>query len=82
MKKHTLYRILGILLILLPFFGLYQYMKDILYVAFGVTLLVTAVNRSGARTQSAPKKKETERVSPVVTTAPPVRRDMGINQPM
>lgn len=82
MKKHTLYRLIGILLILLPFFGLYQYMKDILYVVFGIALLVTAVNRSVTRTPSAHKKKETERVSPVVTTVPPTRRDIGINQPM
>lgn len=42
MKNKRLFRYLGAALVLLPFIGIYQYMKDIIYIAAGVFLLLKA----------------------------------------
>lgn len=41
MKRTTLYRFLAILIIITPFLGLYDYLKDTLFIIFGLTLLVS-----------------------------------------
>lgn len=44
MKKQRLLRYCGILLILLPFLGLYEYMKNFMYVVMGIVLLINSRN--------------------------------------
>jgi len=39
MKKHTIYRVLGLLCILIPFFGFFEYLKDFLYISIGLFLI-------------------------------------------
>ena len=46
MKKQRSFRYLGITLVLLPFLGIYDYMKTIIYIVIGITLIVNSRNLS------------------------------------
>lgn len=56
MKKQKMLRYLGILLIILPFLGLYQYMKTTIYIVVGIVLIMQSQNKSE-------KKSSQERAS-------------------
>ncbi len=46
MKSKQLYFYLGILLIIIPFLGLYQYLKNTIYIVIGVTLILNSRSRN------------------------------------
>jgi hypothetical protein len=46
MKKQRLFRYLGIILIILPFLGLYQYMKTTICIVVGIVLILHSRNKS------------------------------------
>jgi NADH:ubiquinone oxidoreductase subunit K len=55
MQKQKLLRYCGILLIVLPFLGLYGYMKNFAYILIGITLLLNSRNLA-QQAKDIPKK--------------------------
>lgn len=65
MKKQKIYVYLAIALIVIPFLGIYQYIKDALFILFGCIILLSRIKIS---------KKNTDERQVAETQTPAVRR--------
>jgi hypothetical protein len=54
MKKNKLYIYLAIALIVIPFLGIYQYIKDALFILFGCIILLSKIKISTKNVDERP----------------------------
>ena len=63
MKNKKLLRYIGIVLIVLPFIGVYQYMKDIIYIGIGIVLILSIrSNRRDIQSNTPVKIEQNESI--------------------
>ncbi len=68
MKSKQFYRYAGIVLIIIPFIGLYQYLKNTIYIIIGVALILSA--RAGGMPQITSKP-----IAKAPVRRPAIRKD-------